>query len=1175
MASPSVTIVHSSTPRKDYNVLLSVLPKRFLKKEDTLDNANENENGLFFSLVAASDPSISKRSNENDCSETILILPNPSILLPSNQNTKMSASANAGGSTTGDLEFETVSLTKPSAKSKTNASQNNARPSTPIVTTFASFILAGPDELQSMIKLVKERGQLKVVERTIKVNKDKTQLSIPMAKFVLPGGCLVTLSVGSSWTSQESRRMTTEFMTDILPMIPQLGSVSGSEYSTMKSIPMRRTLSMPEMVPPVVTTNNNRRNIIPSLGTRVLSFNENYQPLALNSQIPIPVETELFTGRLLLLCRPATDPAKTDPYWNDRIFSKKKRRIVFQLQGKLKYQPTGTIYAGMEISDPMKLGLIANGLCNLILKLIKTSSLHYSFGSSTEHAHICFPASTFFETLVVTPPGETPPAMGGIDFEGESPETRTSRKAYKTKIDWNTNDTYSMSFHSMYVDFPTWSIVSLPTGRDVPLQMFWGNSFASIVLYEVESDKNGANKNQQHTIGKTKYLLSVQLKHLGENGEIANIVQTPSAAALEQQVSVSDEEYGDESMSESMSEFGSEMGGAESLESSMIGDTALMSSLDEEDDDEVDMTMFFDTIESLPGDAGSVNVTPMDILSTSSHNTLLSIIDAFCPCWIEMWSKRGKYSTVYAFCGTKRTSQPLFRTEEMVDQVFQGNREKDAEVDDRFSHRVSALERTRRIFGLKYAEAHTLEQKNRNSFNSQNDNKIRLRRFHKIPCRFDAVFLKQRRGSSSSLLSKVNGDKFGIVARALSDRHWKEERMVLSSESGYLLFRHMDGSKTHLRIVLSSVINVSPFPNNENNDGSDIVPLPSYYYLQIETFVRVIILMFASEEERDSWVEVLETTRRDRSTRLYASELLQFEIPVDDFLSKSSMWNCQKRKILNFRRKSFRTPRTMAPEETLQLAERALTKVLALKPKGALDSDLREFLDCVAALKEADAHSLNEEGKCAFFLNIYHIMIMHSYIILGPPASGGEWISYFNNAAYQCSDDIFSLAELEHNILRAQMNYPSNFLSRFVLPKSQYHFALIRPDFRLNFALNSGSLSIPTSVVPVYKPSLLNEQLNSITKEFVGYTVHVKQKGKSNDVQISLPRVCQWFAEDFGPNGTASDIITVIEPYLSKEKRDTLRLIWNSKKKTYEIGMFGLKYLSFNYECRFLTASIE
>lgn len=940
---------------------------------------------------------------------------------------------------------------------------------------------------------------------------------------------------------------------------------------------MKRSMSMPDIIPPMVTTrtnssnnNNNARRkniiIIPTLQSKVLSFDGKYEPFPLNPETPIPIETELFSGQLLLICRPTEDPAKADPYWNERIFSKKKRRVVLQLQGKLKYKPTGTIFAGMEISDPMKLGLIANGLCNLILKMAKSfnPALHYSFGSKDERAHICFPASTFFDRFVVTPPGETPPEMGGIDFDcNESPNEAAARKAYQTKIDWNTDDTYSMSFHSMYVDFPSWSVVSLPIGRDISLQTFWGNSLAGVVLYEVDDnkDRGGDNKNNNnnnntndkpHLIASNKYLLNVQLKALGKDG-IAAAAARSNSALLEQQERASEhDDDGDE-----MSEWGSEIGGGESI--STAGDVALMPAFDEDDDDDIDTTMFFDTVESLPGAGDTMS---MELSSTSSHNTLLSVIDTFCPCWIEMFSKRGKYVTLYAFCGTKRPVRPFFRTMEMTEGVFK-DREEIAKVDDRFSHRVSSAERTRRILGLKYAEAHVTEKEIGKHHNQINN----LQRFHKIRCRFDAKFLNRREPS----IKKFTGVKSGFVARALSDRHWKEERMVLVENTGELLFHHAEGSKIHFRISLSSVIDVSIPTTN-----SDLLPLPSYYYLQVETFVHVTFLMFRSEEERDSWVDTVGKILQDRrsTTRSFTKELFQSEDPVHEFLTKSTMWNCQKRKILNCRRYSFRTPRTMTPEETLKLAERALDKVLSLKPKGANDSDLREFLDYAAALKEADAHSLNEEEKCAFFVNVYHIMIMHSYIILGPPVSGPEWVSYFNNIAYQCSDDIFSLAELEHNIIRAKMSYPSNFLSRFVLPKSQYHFALVRPDFRLNFALNPGSLSMPTSAVPVYKAATLNQQLNNVTEQFVGYAVHVKQKGK-NDVQITLPRLCQWFAEDFGPNASASDVMFAIEPYLSDKERDALRLIWNSKKRTYDIGIFSLKYLSFNYECRFLTASTE
>jgi len=306
------------------------------------------------------------------------------------------------------------------------------------------------------------------------------------------------------------------------------------------------------------------------------------------------------------------------------------------------------------------------------------------------------------------------------------------------------------------------------------------------------------------------------------------------------------------------------------------------------------------------------------------------------------------------------------------------------------------------------------------------------------------------------------------------------------------------------------------------------------------------------------------------SSRSFTNHLIEVDDPMHEFLHKSNMWDCQKRRILNCRTYSFRTRRTMSPQETLEIAEQALIKVMSLQPKGPNDSDLIEFLDYAAALKDADAYSLNEEERFAFFLNVYHIFIMHAYIVLSPPDSSLKWMSYFTTIAYQCSDDIFSLAELEHNVIRSEMSYPSQFLSRFILPKSHYLFSLARADFRINFALNPGSLSMPTSSVPLYKAETLNEQLERVTRKFVRSAVSVKEKG-SRDVTLVLPRVCQWFCEDFGPNGSTSDVLVAIEPYMSEEKRRALQMIWNTKKKSYEIGLFNLKFLHYNFECRFLT----
>jgi hypothetical protein len=87
----------------------------------------------------------------------------------------------------------------------------------------------------------------------------------------------------------------------------------------------------------------------------------------------------------------------------------------------------------------------------------------------------------------------------------ESDASSKARRSYKKKIDWDVSNTYSMSFYSMYIDFPSWSIVRLPGGRDMHLSLFWGDALASVVMYEHQGSKD------KHLTSLTKYILAVQV----------------------------------------------------------------------------------------------------------------------------------------------------------------------------------------------------------------------------------------------------------------------------------------------------------------------------------------------------------------------------------------------------------------------------------------------------------------------------------------------------------------------------------------------------------------------------------------------------------------------------------------------------------------------------------------
>ena len=103
----------------------------------------------------------------------------------------------------------------------------------------------------------------------------------------------------------------------------------------------------------------------PTLKFSSLHLNGKYKhDFVPNARASIPIETELFVGHMLFLMR-STDVtghrAEVDDVYNQDFFDDKNRRLVMQVQGKFKYEPKGTVYAGMEASNDSHLGRLSKG----------------------------------------------------------------------------------------------------------------------------------------------------------------------------------------------------------------------------------------------------------------------------------------------------------------------------------------------------------------------------------------------------------------------------------------------------------------------------------------------------------------------------------------------------------------------------------------------------------------------------------------------------------------------------------------------------------------------------------------------------------------------------------------------------------------------------------------------
>lgn len=815
-----------------------------------------------------------------------------------------------------------------------------------------------------------------------------------------------------------------------------------------------------------------------------------------DNNTPFPLNTitsfqnDLFEGHCLMLIKPI--PPQPAPL----LFQNKKRRIVWQLQGKFRRPVCGVLYVGAELSQPMRLGLVTQGVARLLLQLVQRfqRNVHSSFGDG-ELAHIVIPAFTAMERILVTPPGGPLPVMG--EYWNESPESMQLRKETQSTGTWNTTDTYSMEFFSMYVDLAQWKLVQLPVSGDIALQTFWGDSPLHICMYE-------APPREKHVAANKQYAFGVQLKFLGVSSS-SNKASDKEQVSSEEQASSEEEEEDNDVLRWSGSHRPLVQSSAvPTLSRRESGVFAIEDESTEQQEEEEDAYYYFDA-EEMSNEETIVNI--------EQETGLLAQIDDACPCWLEVCTtSRGGYNKVFA---VGENLWPASACESFV----RNHKWIRKQMDTHFSPRISGSEWTRRALGLiiVFSKIELLDQlKGMKSIQTSS---------------YEALFLKRanKLGNNNKERDEVIAE--GFIARAISDRHWMEEWARVYSDR--IEFFHPDKNKPHFQI--SSIIGAKPLSNE------DCPNIPQFSFLAIDTPGRTVYLMFRQESQRDEWLLCIHSCSSDT----VLSDMI-LDNPAEEFLHKSTMWRCKNRRVLNCARFSFHS-RLVAKEDPLELVTRAL--------RLALDGNAtRAFLEVAASLKDTVTDNLSEDKKLAFFLNLYHVMISHAFLVLGPPNWSLVWINYFNNVAYQAGDDIFSLTELEHCIIRAKMSAPSQFLSRFAIPKSNYsRMALATKDCRINFALNCGSLSNPESIF-IYSEKNLDDQLSSASRL---YLQSVTATPKNKDLIIQLPRICQWYRDDFGDSD--DELLRSIRDFLPDSVRQA------TKTTSAELIV---RFSPYQFECR-------
>ncbi|CAJ1364857.1 unnamed protein product [Effrenium voratum] len=222
---------------------------------------------------------------------------------------------------------------------------------------------------------------------------------------------------------------------------------------------------------------------------------------------------------------------------------------------------------------------------------------------------------------------------------------------------------------------------------------------------------------------------------------------------------------------------------------------------------------------------------------------------------------------------------------------------------------------------------------------------------------------------------------------------------------------------------------------------------------------------------------------------------------------------------------------------------------LAVGSQGCGPEEVQQLTRLSCQLKTVDLMPLDPQDLWSFWMNVYHSLLVHACILYSRPRNLRQLLGFYNNCSYVVAGHIFSLAELEHLVLRSQMAPASARLMNWLVrvwrrddkefedrpamqapynPSSNFR---CRPDWRLNMVLCAGNLA-SSSKIPIFDRMSEKAFDELMTKSMEQC---LRAAGRLDRKPIQLPYVLYRFRQDApGPATEGYDRrwATALEPLL-------------------------------------------
>ena len=936
---------------------------------------------------------------------------------------------------------------------------------------------------------------------------------------------------------------------------------------------------------------------------------DDFAPCPPNLRVPMPFETEIFKGVTLLLVR--TNPL--DGHYSN-FFDGTKREFEVQVQGKFKRVPEGEIYVGAEATQKMELGIITRSACRILLNFVATmvNDSHYSFGDFPtdklcENPHLVAPLLRGMDKVIVSKPGEKVPEMGEPFYE--APDLRKKRTKSNMAFKVDVSCTYSFSVNTSNLDLCSWNIVGVPMIKNMDMRSLFGDAGIRLVAYELPRAKIAQNNSPKHATKDLKYVFNLTLNSIdpadyeefddtqigmsADNDDVGR--DSLSNFAIDD---IADDEEDEEGQAEVVDSDGDEIEENEHMGnySNPAGSKAFMNSKspklmrmarnsvgtvmnslgirkknDPGDGLDIGRTFSERAVEDKGTMSGWIRSKFTDITSGESARDVQETEDEypvdyslendtdleFCSACIEASDHRKEgrrrllfvlpYSPGNDNSGNTLPKEPRLRSYHEFARALT----------------ILPLPRQPRNKKLSIPEKRRrqLVESLKNTTCSASD----IKRFLFAATDSDRHFLGVYQ--FSKLLKRGDESWEGGVAVATARRHWSEEYLVVNR-------LQISWSKTKDARRCTNYISVSAVLSARALQAEEI-PIPGYHFFEVETVTRVFYFLVSDETQLREWMNTFSTILTNKGvahSNIYDKivppsqtnhDRNQQAIELDEaYLARPVEWRFDKRRIYNYRRIIFRVPNENKMLPSL-LVERTLSLAFEVTNRASQDKWI-EFLDSVSLLQIVNVTGLVEKERTAILLNLYHIMVLHGNIVRGPPVAWGAWPSFFNSVSYVFNYETISIADLEYNILRGAMSRPSPMISKITVPTTVFPgLALRKKDFRINFAINCGSKSLPEEV-PIFKSMTLDDQLDAVTFQHVQELLEID----ANKRVVYLPKVCSWYMSDFVSTRS------IIQP----APIDCLRALSHYSKGSVKIQLTkmltdasnapAVRFKNFSYRCR-------